>query len=60
MSDEERNKLKEAVRTIRDFIDSCEWYTSVLITPNGSELYTDWGYVCEGLDLIGDYAENAE
>lgn len=61
MSDEEQNKLKEAVRTIRDFIDSCGgFYTSLLITPNGSELYTDWGYVCEGLDLIEDYVKKQE
>lgn len=61
MSDEDRNKLKEAVQTLRDFIDSCGgYYTSCLIAPDGSELYTDWGYVNEGLDLIEDYAERAE
>ena len=60
MSDEDRNKLKEAVQTLRDVIDSCGgYYTSCLITPDGSELYTDWGYVNEGLDLIEDYAERA-
>lgn len=61
MSDEEQNKLKEAVQTIRDFMDSCGgYYTSCLVTQDGTELYTDWGYVCEGLDLIEDYVKKRE
>jgi len=30
---------------------------SYLITPNGEELRTDWGYAMEGIQLIHDWAE---
>ena len=58
MNDEERNKLIEAVQTLRDFINGCRrCYASCLITQDNTELRTDWGYVGEGLDLIEEYAK---
>lgn len=58
MNNEERNKIKEAVQTIRDFMDSCGgYYTSCLTTQDNVELFTDWGYVCEAFDLIEEYVK---
>jgi hypothetical protein len=49
--------IKQAAKLLSDFIESCPGGDSYLITPNGEELRTDWGYAMEGIQLIHDWAE---
>ena len=49
--------IKQAAKLLSDFIESCPGGMSYLITPNGEELRTDWGYASEGIQLIYDWAE---
>jgi hypothetical protein len=49
--------IKQAAKLLLDFIESCPGGDSYLITPNGEELRTDWGYAMEGIQLIHDWAE---
>jgi hypothetical protein len=37
--------IKQATKLLLDFIESCPGGESYLITPDGEELRTDWGYV---------------
>ena len=49
--------IKQATKLLLDFIESCTGGCSYLITPDGEELRTDWGYATEGIQLIHDWAE---
>ena len=49
--------IKQAAKLLSDFIESCPGGDSYLITPDGEELRTDWGYAMEGIQLIYDWAE---
>ena len=49
--------IKQAAKLLLDFIESCPGGDSYLITPDGEELRTDWGYAMEGIQLIHDWAE---
>lgn len=49
--------IKQAAKLLSDFIESCPGGNSYLITPDGEELRTDWGYAEEGIQLIHDWAE---
>ena len=49
--------IKQAAKLMSDFIESCPGGDSYLITPDGEELRTDWGYAAEGIQLIHDWAE---
>ncbi|HAE24231.1 MAG TPA: hypothetical protein DCG33_02725 [Prevotellaceae bacterium] len=49
--------IKQAAKLLSDFIESCPGGESYLITPDGEELRTDWGYATEGIQLIYDWAE---
>ena len=49
--------IKRAAKLLLDFIESCQGGDSYLITPDGEELRTDWGYATEGIQLIRDWAE---
>ena len=49
--------IKQAAKLLSDFIESCPGGDSYLITPDGEELRTDWGYATEGIQLIHDWAE---
>ena len=49
--------IKQAAKLLSDFIDSCPGGDSYLITPDGKELRTDWGYAVDGIQLIHDWAE---
>lgn len=49
--------IKQAAKLLSDFIESCPSGDSYLITPDGEELITDWGYATEGIQLIHDWAE---
>ena len=49
--------IKQAAKLLSDFIESCLGGDSYLITPDGEELRTDWGYATEGIQLILDWAE---
>lgn len=49
--------IKQAAKLLSDFIESCPGGDSYLITPDGEELRTDWGYALEGIRLIHDWAE---
>lgn len=49
--------IKQAAKLLSDFIESCPGGDSYLITPDGEELRTDWGYATEGIKLIHDWAE---
>lgn len=49
--------IKQAAKLLSDFIESCPGGDSYLITPDGEELRTDWGYAMEGIQLIHDWAE---
>lgn len=52
--------IKQAAKLLSDFIESCPGGDSYLITPDGEELRTDWGYTMEGIQLIHDWAERRE
>ena len=52
-----RPDIKQAAKLLSDFIESCPGGDSYLITPDGEELRTDWGYATEGIQLIHDWAE---
>ena len=50
-------ELANAAHIVLSFIDKCpDGGTSYLITPDGTKLTTDWGYVCDGLILLEEYA----
>ena len=49
--------IKQATKLLLDFIKSCPGGDSYLITPDGEELRTDWGYTTDGIQLIHDWAE---
>lgn len=49
--------IKQAAKLLLDFIKSCSGGDSYLITPNGEELRTDWGYAMDGVQLIYKWAE---
>ena len=49
--------IKQAAKLLSDFIESCPGGDSYLITPDGEELRTDWGYAMEGIQLIHEWAE---
>lgn len=50
-------ELANAVYVVLSFIDKCpDGGTSYLTTPDGTKLTTDWGYVCEGLETLKEYA----
>jgi hypothetical protein len=49
--------IKQAAKLLSDFILSCPGGDSYLITPDGEELRTDWGYALEGMQLIHDWSE---
>ena len=49
--------IKQAAKLLSDFIESCPGGDSYLITPDGEDLRTDWGYAVEGIQLIHDWAE---
>ena len=53
----EQPDIKQAAKLLSDFIESCPGGDSYLITPDGENLETDWGYVAEGIQLIHDWAE---
>ena len=52
-----QSDIKQAAKLMSDFIESCPGGNSYLITPDGEELRTDWGYATEGIQLILDWAE---
>ena len=52
-----QSDIKQATKLLSDFIESCPGGDSYLITPDGEELRTDWGYATEGIQLIHDWAE---
>ena len=49
--------IKQAAKLLSDFIESCPGGDSYLITPDGEELRTDWGYAMEGIQLIYEWEE---
>ena len=49
--------IKQAAKLLLDFIESCPGGDSYLITPDGEELRTDWGYAMDGVQLIYGWAE---
>ena len=49
--------IKQAAKLLSDFVESCPGGDSYLITPDGEELRTDWGYVTDGIQLIYGWAE---
>ena len=49
--------IKQSAKLLSDFIESCTGGCSYLITPDGEELRTDWGYTTDGIQLIHDWAE---
>lgn len=52
--------IKQAAKLLSDFVESCPGGDSYLITPDGEELRTDWGYAVDGIQLIHDWAERRQ
>lgn len=52
--------IKQAAKLLLDFVENCPGGESYLVTPDGEDLMTDWGYVADGLRLIHDWAERRD
>lgn len=52
--------IKQAAKLLLNFIENCPGGDSYLITPDGEELRTDWGYAMEGIQLIYDWVESED
>lgn len=60
MTDIEKKKLRDAIATIRWFMEEqCEERrtASMVVKEDKTELRTDWGYFEEGLDEIEKWLE---
>lgn len=53
-------KLKDAVRIVMNFLNTCSGGGAWIETPDGVILNTDWEYVTEGLKKLEEYAERQD
>ena len=63
MTDIEKKKLRDAIATIRLFMEEeCEERrtASMVVKEDGSKLCTDWGYFEDGLDEIEKWLGKGE
>lgn len=53
------NEVENAVNILSKFIEEeCETASAVLILPDGTGLFTDWGYFIEGLEEFQKYFDD--